>query len=352
MSRMSLLQSAPSLTAAEAVRLAHDLYGLNGTAQRLPSERDQNFVIETDSARFVLKIANKTESRSILEAQNAALAHLASRVPFCPRVVPSASGGDINDAPSGHFVRLVTWLPGIPLGSLSHHPPALLADLGRCAGELDKALLDFDHPALHREFHWDLARAVEIVSAALPALPDAELRRALEDVNHVAGRLLPRANNLRRSIVHNDANDYNVLVSGAPGTADLRVSGLIDFGDMVHTFTIADLAVATAYALLGKPDPLSAAVHVVRAYHAVYPITADEVSVLFDLAKLRLYLSVVHAADQQRQRPGDDYLTISQAPIRSTLPRLSAVDSEGAAAALRAACGFDGPHLSKAAGTR
>jgi Ser/Thr protein kinase RdoA (MazF antagonist) len=339
---MSLLQSAPSLTAAEAIRLAQDLYGVSGTAQRLPSERDQNFVIETDSSRFVLKIANKAESRQILEAQNAALSHLAGRVPFCPRVVPSRSGQDISQTPAGHFVRLATWMPGIPLGSLSQHPPALLDDLGRSLAQLDLALADFDHPALHREFHWDLARAIDIVSAGLPALADDPLRNAIApDLQRIGGRLLPRINELRRSIVHNDANDYNVLVSGQPGTDGLRVSGLIDFGDMMYTVTIADLAVATAYAILSKPEPLPTAARVARAYHSLHPITPGEIAILFDLVKLRLYLSIVHAADQQRQRPGDDYLTISQTAIRSTLPAVLSVDPQEADAALRAACGFD-----------
>src|SRR5688572_4398722 len=137
---MSLLKSAPRLTEADAVRLARDLYGLDGTAASLPSERDQNFAIDADGGRFVLKIANAAEPRAILEAQNAALDHLQSRIPFTPRVVPSVSGEAIASTPSGHFVRLATWLPGVPMGTLGDHPPALLADLGRCLGQLDSAL--------------------------------------------------------------------------------------------------------------------------------------------------------------------------------------------------------------------
>jgi len=57
------------------------------TAQRLPSERDQNFLLTDDSGQqFVLKIANTAESRDFLEAQNAVLDYLAERVSFCQRV--------------------------------------------------------------------------------------------------------------------------------------------------------------------------------------------------------------------------------------------------------------------------
>jgi 4-aminobutyrate aminotransferase-like enzyme len=89
---------------------------------------------------------------------------------------------------------------------------------------------------------------------------------------------------------------------------------------------VADLAVALAYAILDKPDPVEAAAHVVRGYHAANPLGEEEPVLLFDLVKLRLCLSVALAARQSRQRPGDDYLTISQAAIRRTLPRLIAMD--------------------------
>ena len=38
-----------------------------------------------------------------------------------------------------------------------------------------------------------------------------------------------------------------------------RVVGIIDFGDIVHSYMIGDLAVAIAYAILGKRDPLGVA---------------------------------------------------------------------------------------------
>src|SRR5688500_15980344 len=125
---MSLLQRAPRMAVVEAVREARELYGVEAEARPLPSERDQDFLLESDRGCFILKYANGTEPRAILDAQNAAMTHLADRVPFCPRVLPSIAGDLIAQSSSGHFVRLVTWLPGVPFGSLRHHPPALLED--------------------------------------------------------------------------------------------------------------------------------------------------------------------------------------------------------------------------------
>src|SRR5207249_2078705 len=55
---------------------------------------------------------------------------------------------------------------------------------------------------------------------------------------------------------------------------------------------------------------------------------------------LRLCLSACHAADQQQQRPDDDYLAISQAPLRRTLPGLLKVHPRFAEARFRRACGL------------
>ena len=88
---MSLLQHTPACTEAEAQRLALELYGLRATAAPLPSERDQNFLLETEGGeRFVLKIANALEDRALLEAQSAAMNHLARRGVPGPRVVAVA----------------------------------------------------------------------------------------------------------------------------------------------------------------------------------------------------------------------------------------------------------------------
>ncbi len=152
----------------------------------------------------------------------------------------------------------------------------------------------------------------------------------------------PLLGRLRRSVIHNDANDYNVIVGGGDDfySRDQSVVGIIDFGDLVHSWTVADLAIAIAYAILDKPDPLPAAAHVVRGYHAEHPLTETELAALFGLVRMRLCVSVCLAALQQRQRPDDPYLTISQAPIRNTLPRLAAIHSRFAEAAFREACGL------------
>src|SRR5918993_5876614 len=127
---MSLLQHAPRFDADAAAELASDLFGVRGAASPLPSERDQNFLLTSAAGeRFILKIANATETRELLEAQNAAMGHVAS-VGICPRVYPTTGGDSIARDSSRHFVRLLSWIPGVPLGTLDSRPDTLLEDLG------------------------------------------------------------------------------------------------------------------------------------------------------------------------------------------------------------------------------
>src|SRR5215470_15620639 len=143
------LAGASRLDSDAAAKLACQLFGIRASAAPLPSERDQNFLLATDDGKkFVLKLANTEESRSLLEAQNAALAHLGEHLSLCPQVLPNLDGDAISEtkAEGGkrHLVRLVTYLPGIPLAHVTTKPIALLRDVGRKLSQIDRALATYD----------------------------------------------------------------------------------------------------------------------------------------------------------------------------------------------------------------
>jgi 4-aminobutyrate aminotransferase-like enzyme/Ser/Thr protein kinase RdoA (MazF antagonist) len=332
---MTLLAHAPRLTLRDAEHLARSLFGVETVATALPSERDQNVRLRAaDGAGYVLKVANATERREMLEAENAVMRHLAG-TGLTPRLVSTLAGEDI--ARSGvHFVRLITALDGTPLGDTARQGDALLQDLGRAVATLDRALQGFDHPALHRAFHWDLAAATSVIAERLPLVQDAEARDMVARVLAIHGEhVAPRLAGFRRSAIHGDANDYNVLVDARAQA----VTGIVDFGDMVVSHTVNDVAIAMAYAALGKDDPLAAAAQVAAGYHAVNPLTDEEIGALHGLMLLRLGLSVCVAAAQQAERPDQAYLGISQGPIRTTLPALVAIHPRLAHYRLRDALG-------------
>jgi Ser/Thr protein kinase RdoA (MazF antagonist) len=301
---MLLLKNAPRFDIEAAVKIADEFFGVRACAQSLPSERDQNFLL-TDGAgeKFVLKIANGLESRAFLEAENAVLKHVGSRASFCQS--PVSGVVMVSDA---YFARLVRYLPGVPLAQI-RQTRELLWDLGRKLGQLDHALSDFDHPAVHRNFHWDLANGNRIID---------EFGSLVENAALVSRCRVEFKSGLRRSVIHGDANDYNVLVD----PERMIVTGLLDFGDMVYSYTIGDLAIAIAYAVLDKSDPHTAANEVVKGYTSEFELLPEELEMLWPLVRLRLAMSVCIAAYQLRQQPENEYLRISQRAIEKTLPRI------------------------------
>jgi Ser/Thr protein kinase RdoA (MazF antagonist) len=314
---MRLLDHAPQFNEETASAIAAEYFSVWSYATRLPSERDQNFLLTTSShEKFVLKIANALEDRAFLEAQNAVLKHLAPRVSFCQTLVPSCSGEEIVNVGSAdgtsHIVRLVRFLRGVPLAEVKPHLSELLRDLGEKLGQLSQALSDFDHTAVHRDFHWDLANGNRIITEYAKLIEKDNLR---DLVLRCRFEVSP---GLRRSVIHGDANDYNVLVD--PET--MTISGLIDFGDMVYSYTVGDLAIAIAYVVLDKPDPRAAAAEVVAGYMSEFPLPDEERRALWPLVRLRLAMSVCLARQQLRQQPDNEYLRISQSAIEETLPRI------------------------------
>ena len=339
MNRISVFeQPKPRFTPEEAAGLLRRDYGLQGMLSELVSERDQNFLVETPQGRFVLKIANAAEDRSLLDLQNAALRHLETVEPSLglPRLVPGRAGSHMTEWKAGsgpHAVRLLTYLPG-QLFSAAPKTPALLASLGRLLGRFSHAMRGFGHPAAHRPgFLWNL----DEVMALKPWIEDiaSEHRSLVRRIYaRYEERVLPRLARLRSAVLHQDANDNNLVVDGG------EVRGLIDFGDMAHGRQINELAVTLAYALLDVEDIYAAAAPVIAGYAAAFALDGDEAEVLFDLVAARLAASVCISSHRARDFPDNDYLLISQAPAFRLLERLDQTNPAFLAAFARNAAGL------------
>ncbi|TPV93715.1 MAG: aminotransferase class III-fold pyridoxal phosphate-dependent enzyme [Myxococcales bacterium FL481] len=343
---MSVVNLAPAFDPVAAQALARELFAIDGPAKPLPSERDQNFHIDAgERGRFVLKIANASESPAFLELQNAMLAHLATAsLPITtPRVIPSVSGDTLPrvDGRDGrtHLVRLLEFIPGRCLAEAKPHDRNLLRSLGAGVGAMDRALASFDHPAARREFIWDLRQA-PLVRDNIDAI-DGPQRKAwvTEILDNFSSTLAAQLDGLSQSVIHNDWNDYNVLVS-EPGDGPRRVTGVIDFGDTVYSTTVGDLAITLAYVMLDKPDPISVACEVVAGYHAQRRLTEAELEVLFPLVQTRLAQSVCISARQKLEAPDNEYLTISEAPAWALLEKLAPMARTLPLYRFRAACGL------------
>ncbi len=346
----SIVQHAPRFTERDAIRIAKQLFEIDVTARPLPSERDQNFHLTASNGHaYVLKLANSTERREVLDFQNQAMLHIAGKralfdrpAAVVPLVCPAVEGEQIvsiqGAAGTPHFVRLLTYLPGKPMALARPHDAHLLTSLGRFFGNIDRALQDFDHPAAHHDFHWDLKNAGRVITRYIDLIKDPDDRDLVKGfLERYLAQTEPQLPDLRCAVIHNDANDFNVLV-GADSAWHHEVIGVIDFGDMVYTQTVNEVAIACAYAMLDKADPLAAAKSIVGGYHQVYPLSEQELAVLFDLICMRLCMSVCHCAHQSSYEPENEYLRISEKQAWALLRKLADSHPRFAAYTFRHGC--------------
>jgi 4-aminobutyrate aminotransferase-like enzyme/Ser/Thr protein kinase RdoA (MazF antagonist) len=350
---MSVVKEVPRFSGAEAVAVVRRYYGLEVTARPLASERDQNFLLRDGSGRgYVLKIANRAEVRGVLELQNRVMRHLNenSRRRLCPSVVSSLEGEEIvtvkSEGGETHHVRLLTFLEGVPLGEVNPHTPDLLDRLGRFVGRLVQAARSLAPQPCQLDLIWNMKNGPDTVRRFRDCIEGEERRRRidhfLELYETAAGPLLP---DLATGIIHNDGNDYNIIVSppasDPPAFGSRSIAGIIDFGDLTRSYTLSELAVASAYAMLAKEDPLAAAARVAAGYHAVVPLSEPEVAALYPLICLRLIMSVSICAFQKKENPDNPYLTISEEKVWQLLEKLYSIHPRLAHYRLRRAVGLE-----------
>jgi 4-aminobutyrate aminotransferase-like enzyme/Ser/Thr protein kinase RdoA (MazF antagonist) len=319
-------------------------FGIDAELSTLPGELDFNYFVQSKERQsFILKIANPNESRQNLELQNAVINHLASKQLGLDisKVMKSTDGKEIieiNDSESRHrMVRLLTWVEGRVFAKVNPQTPLLLERLGELSGRLCQSLSDFDHPSAHRFIKWDLSQGQWIK----PHLKSFEGEKQ-SIVNYFydlfEDKVIPALPRLRQSVNYNDANDYNVLVSH--DLHDPHVPGVIDFGDVVYTHTINELAIAIAYAIMGKPDPLEAACSIVKGFNKTFAIKEEELEVLFPLVATRLLISVTCSEINRIEHPENIYLQISDAPAWELLKKMRSISLALALYSFRNACGI------------
>ncbi len=312
--------STPCITASEAESIAKRHYDVVGTASALPSERDQNFLLKcANGEKYVLKLANAEEDRAVLEFQAGALDRttLFDTPLEVPAIVAATDGSRLlrikTDNGETHLTRMVTWVEGEMMSDLNEHSPELLASIGDQMARLDRALLEYRHPGMNRALCWDVRYAEGALEYLSLLRPERQ---------HIVRTLIAPAlaldwSRLEMSVIHSDANDYNLLVR------DGRVSGLIDFGDMVYSALAAEPAIAAAYAMLGKERPLDAAAHLVNAYLSVMPLKPYDRDAILPLAAARLCMSVCFAAHNANAKPDDPYQLVTAEPAWGVLERLA-----------------------------
>jgi 4-aminobutyrate aminotransferase-like enzyme/Ser/Thr protein kinase RdoA (MazF antagonist) len=284
----------PRFEAEEVASIAARLFGVEGTAVSLGSERDQTFLVDDGAAGGgVIKISNLGEDPAVVDLETGAIMHVARVDPALPvaRPRPSLGGASgpaayrptVEGRDGPHFVRLFERMHGHVGGP--ELDDGALADFAATHARLNLALRAFFHPAAGRELLWDVKHAAKL-RPLLGAIADGNRRRLVSDVlDRFEQRVVPRLPSLRSQVVHADFNLDNVFLDEHD-----RVAGIVDFGDTCHTAQAADFAVGLASLLRGRADDdvFRAARIAIDGYARRIPFEPEELELLADLVAARL----------------------------------------------------------------
>ncbi|GJL83596.1 MAG: 4-aminobutyrate aminotransferase [marine bacterium B5-7] len=340
------------ITADRAANLAREYFAIDGEATPLDGERDLNFRIDTASARYVLKAYAGINAVASLDLQDHVLSRLAEMAPqlTIPKLQLSVDGQmrvivDVDD--QQYTLRCLTWLNGNLWSNADIDQFVSPYNLGRYLARLDNALAKLPQDAMplmdasdSSAIVWNMRHAGRYIDETWRVEP-LEFRTRIESIlMRFKSDVVPALDRLPLQIIHNDANDNNIVVED-----NGNVMGLIDFGDVVVGQRVIEIAIACAYAMCGKDNPLAVAALIVSGYNSAAMLDENEIALIFDLIETRITMSIVIGVLQHAAQPDNDYLLVSQRPFRLLLDRLEAENRELAHYRLRDACGLH-PHPS------
>lgn len=304
----------------------------------LPGYENQNFILEFNDRKAILKTYTDPALLSLLEAENELLLYLRSfETSAYPCPLTFKDGAYIKMIKwEGNpvIVRLLSYLEGSLLGDMVMDNQ-MAESLGSFMGELNLKTLKWNHPEIRaRRWEWHMATQSP-VKERLAYIADSRKRSiAHHFINLFNNKVLPHIQNLRQATLHNDSNEWNLLAE------DNRVCGIIDFGDLAYGPLVFDPAIAMAYASYDKPEPLSWAYRVLKGYQKVLPLEEFEIHLLYYIVAMRLCLSVANSAKARFLDPENEYISVSEDKAWSMLSQWIKLSPRAAENSFRKAAGL------------
>jgi 4-aminobutyrate aminotransferase-like enzyme/Ser/Thr protein kinase RdoA (MazF antagonist) len=305
-------QAAPRVTAEQARALLARHYGLDARVEPLGSQQDLNFRVSVAAAQYVLKIGHADAFPAELHAQHDALSYLGAAGLPVPTPIPALDGQTLLTlALDGQplFARLLHYIEGQPLTRCGTLSPALVGELGRTCARVDRALASFTHPGLERSLQWDPRHAGAWLAGLGPLLDgSARQAEALARGAQACERLRGLAERLPMQAIHLDITDDNTLWA-RDAEHEWQLRGIIDFGDLVRTWRVAELAVTCAALLHHAAGDPFAVLPAVSAYHALNPLSEAEAAALWPLVVARAAVLVLSSEQQLQVDPDNTYVS-------------------------------------------
>ncbi len=306
------------------------------TIKKLYGYDNLNFFVETKNKKYVLKLYDSNSvSKDLLFAENDILIFLSNKEKdLFPYPIKSKFGKYIDEFEFNNkktIFRLISYLEGDMLVDIESSK-LLFESFGTKVATMNKHLMSYKN-AIY-EAHstvWDVSNTL-MSKKYLKHIKDTENREITEYFMNLfekqALHILP---SLRKSIIHNDANDRNVLVQKG------KVSGIFDFGDLVYSALINEIAICLAYGLEFRDNLLHWTSIFLSAYHKIFALKTEEVDILYYLIPARLCISVCNSSFSIIHKPDNEYIIINQKPAYRLLKEWRKIEPEHAKKIFRTA---------------
>lgn len=354
-----------SISPAQAAEITLRHYGVGGTAERLASEYDDTFRLAgADGRARLLKISVAPPTAASPGFQTALLLHLARVAPELPvqRVVATQDGRpEVTLMPGGsggepRLVRLTSWLDGQLLGR-GTTSVGLRREIGATLGRLNIALRGFAHPGAYRTHQWDLQNfgALRPLLERLPesgVLPSVGQALAADELGggvratlaDCLGRfetvVRPALARVPTQVIHTDFHGENLLTDGREA-----IIGILDFGDALAGPVAMDVGVAACYQLgAGGPggDLLGPALDVVAGYHAVDPLSGQDLDLVAEFLVARVAARIIVSQSTAARDPANSGYLLRRTPQAvAHLAALRTLPPDEIGRRLRAACALE-----------
>jgi len=293
--------------------------------KKLNGYENENYLIKTEETRYIFKTYPAAKNTmSLLNAECDALLHLQNDKPSkTPAPIPFLSGEYVKTIElesTKKCCRMLSFLPGIFLGETDPNQ-TLIGNLGAFLAGVNKKLDSFDSDAIRaRNYEWDLQN-LKLNRKYISAVSDPKQRRVVSYFFQKFDLLVaPSIPELRKAYIHSDFNEWNVLVDGD------KAIGLIDFGDMVYSPLVNEVATALCYLSYDKDSFFDWTTCFLQAYHKVIPLNKKELSLLYYLIATKLCISVCQSANARVLQPENKYASISEKNAWKMLHRLLALN--------------------------
>jgi Ser/Thr protein kinase RdoA (MazF antagonist) len=211
----------------------------------------------------------------------------------------------------------------------------LLESVGKMLANADTVLQGFelDHPAVIRNHAWDLQNFSRVREFG-KTISDVDKLELVEEIyDAFDAKKVEFELKLRKGVIQSDANDRNIVIC-ADGTP-----ALLDFGDIVYSYTVGELAIAIAYCIVGyftdrksegSDDTwLRRCAKLAQGYTLIFPLIEPELDALYDLVRARLGTSTSIGAYSSSQDPSNEYLLLHAVPGWNSISAMKRVGREG-----------------------